>query len=73
MKGIMERVTSVSNQENVNATTIAAMEREVNWMRIPSLDCREIRTCLPTIEWYVEEGPMSSHKALRKCSTACTG
>jgi hypothetical protein len=42
-------VASVRAHENLKATTIAAIEREMNWMRIPSLNNWEISVPFPAV------------------------
>jgi hypothetical protein len=42
-------MASVRAHENLKATTIAAIEREMNWMRIPSLNNWEISVPFPAV------------------------
>jgi hypothetical protein len=42
-------VASVRAYENLKATTIAAIERGMNWMRIPNLNNWEISVPFPAV------------------------
>jgi len=67
---MIDSVASVRAHENVKATTIAAIEREMNWMRIPSLDNWGISISLPTVFEIRGHNQSGKERILSKRSTA---